>query len=132
MAEAKTRKYIDRLPDIVRGLNNRYLSAIRTSPSGVNVHNEIQIFHRRYDHIYRHQNMTPAFRVGDYCRLRIQKTGAFDKSYTANFDDQIYRISAIRKAPPVLMYQLEDLNGERIEGRWYKELLSHVYAEEPP
>ncbi len=130
MSEARTKKYIDQLPKIVTGLNDRYLPAIGTSPSAVSVRNEIQIFHRRYDHIFRHQKTIPAFHVGDYCRLKLQKTGAFDKSYTANYDDQTFRVRAIRKAPPVLMYQLEDLNGDKIEGRWYKESLSHVYAED--
>ncbi len=127
MTETRSRRYIDQLEALVKGLNDRYLPAIGTSPASVNVQNEIQVFHKRYDHIFRHQQISPAFQVGDYCRLRLQKIGVFDKSYTANFDDQIYRIRAIRKAPPVLMYELEDLNGRQIEGRWYKESLSLVY-----
>ncbi len=130
MSQSHTKRYIDQLPGIVRGLNDRYIPAIGTSPASVNVHNEIGIFHRRYDHIFGHQQTEPAFRVGDHCHLRLQKIGKFDKSYTANFDDQIYRIRAVRKAPPVLVYELEDLNGRQIEGRWYKESLAPMFEEE--
>ncbi len=127
MSHARTKRYVDKLQDIVEGLNDRPVPAIGMTPASVNVRNEIQVFHRRYDHIFRHQDATPTFQVGDYCRLRLQKTGAFDKSYTENFDNQIYRIRAIRKAPPVLVYELEDLNGIHIKGRWYRQSLSHVY-----
>ncbi len=48
----------------------------------------------------------------------------------ANFDDQIYRIWAVRKAPPALVHELEDLNGRQIEGRWYNESLTPVFEEE--
>ncbi len=129
MTEMKTRKYIDQIPAIVEGLNGRYVGSIGTSPDSVTIHNEIGIFHRRYDHIFQHQIPIPAFRVGDYCRLRLQKKETLKKAYTQTFDDQIFRISAIRNAPPVLMYEIEDLEGNKIDGRWYKESLYPIIYE---
>ncbi len=131
MMEFKTKRYIDQLQSIVDGLNNRFLPAIGTAPASVTVQNQLAIFHKRYDHIFRHKLGTPKYRVGDFCRLHLQKRNvAFDKSYMPNFGDEIYRISAIRKAPPVHMYELTDLNGNRISGRWYQQSLTPVYESE--
>ncbi len=73
MSRVRTKRYVDKLQAMVDGLNARHMPAIGTTPASVNVRNEIQIFHRRYDHIFRHQDQTPAFQVRDYCRLRLQK-----------------------------------------------------------
>ncbi len=125
--EYRTKKYMDQLENMVESLNNRYLKAIGCAPNEVTPENEVQIFHRRYDHIF-HHNMEPQkFSIGTYCRIKINKTEAFSKGYTPNFSDEIYQIIGTKKVLPVIRYVLADLDGNRISGSFYAESLYPVY-----
>ncbi len=126
MTEFKTTRYIDQLQAIIDGLNNRFLPVIDTTPASVNIQNELSVFHKRYDQIFRHKLDPPKFRKGDHCRLHLQKKDIFEKAYTANFSKEIYVISAIRTTRPVHIYELSDLNGDRIKGRWDQQSLVPV------
>ena len=64
----------------------------------------------------------PAFKVGDTVKISKYKRKTFDKGYTPNWTEEVFIISEIRPTDPIT-YKIKDLNGEEIEGTFYREEL---------
>ena len=67
--------------------------------------------------------------VGNLVRISRTK-GTFEKGYMANWSEEIFKIISVLKhrKPPV--YEIEDLNGETVDGIFYEEnyqLLTKIY-----
>ena len=128
IAETGKRRYIDKLPALVAGLNGRHLRAIGTSPERVDFHNQFAVFHRRYDNVFKHgQKNSPTLKVGTIVRLRLRKSAPFAKGYAQTFSAETYRIRSTKNAPPTVMYKLEDAHGDPVHGFWYKESLTPAF-----
>ena len=68
----------------------------------------------------------PKFQVGDYVRVP-DKRNIYSKSYTTNWNRELFKIHQINPTNPVT-YGLEDENNEQIEGKYYEqELLRSVF-----
>ena len=68
----------------------------------------------------------PKFHVGDYVRLP-DKRNLYSKSYTTNWNRELFKIHKINPTNPVT-YGLVDENNEQIEGKYYEqELLGSVF-----
>ena len=59
---------------------------------------------------------------GDYVRIYKYKTH-FEKGYKPNWTTEIFRIKRFKPTFPVTTYIVEDLQGEEIQGGFYKEEL---------
>ncbi|KAJ8018950.1 hypothetical protein HOLleu_42760 [Holothuria leucospilota] len=107
-----TLKYIDILPNLVKGYNHSYHRSIKMCPVEVTKDNENQVWRTLYRPGI---NIKASFKykVGD--KVRISKTKLkFEKGYLPNWSEEIFTIVK-RKAKPVPVYKLSDWGGEPIE-----------------
>ena len=112
---------------ITKALNARYLSSINMSPDKVTVYDNHRLFLKRYGGLLHEMQQNPKLKQGDIVRLRLRKTGALAKGYTANFNDELYVIRSVIRAPPTFRYHLVDQKGNEIEGSFYYFELLHVF-----
>ena len=102
--------YYDVLDDVVNKYNNTKHSTIKMKPNDVGDNNK-----RVY--IDEHNKKSARYNVGD--RVRISKfKNIFAKGYTPNWSREIFIINEINDTVPYT-YNLKDLNGEKIIGRFY-------------
>ena len=66
-------------------------------------------------------NKSPKFKVGDHVRISKYKN-IFAKGYMLNWSEEIFVIKKIKNAVP-WTYVINDLNGEKIIGTFYKKEL---------
>ena len=111
--------YYDVLDDIVNEYNNTKHNIIKMKL--------IDVKKRVYKRVYidEHNEKDSRFKVGD--RVRIYKfKNIFAKVYTPNWSKEIFIVDKINDTVPYT-YNLKDLNGEEIIGRFYdKELQTTI------
>ena len=66
-------------------------------------------------------NKKPKFKINDKVRVSLLKN-TFEKSYISNWSEEIFVIYDI-KTSNVHYYFLKDLNGEKLQGRFYEQEL---------
>ena len=102
--------YYDILDDVVNDYSNTKHNTIKMKPKDVGYNNK-----RVY--IDEHNKKDSRFKIGD--RVRISKfKNIFAKGYTPNWSREIFIINKINDTVPYT-YNLKDLNGEEIIGRFY-------------
>ena len=110
MTAAGKKVYYDVLDDVVNEYNNTKHNTIKMKPIVVKSNN-------KRVHIDEHDEKDSRFKVGD--RVRISKfKNIFAKGYTPNWSTEIFIINKINDTVPY-MYNLKDLNGEKIIGSFY-------------
>ena len=117
MTENKTKRYVDVLSDIVKKYNHTIHNSIHKTPYNVyfdNANIELKSIVNN--------EIKPRFKVGDF--VRISKTkDTFEKGYKPNWTLETFRITNIDTNQSPEMYELEDLKGEALTGKFYdKEL----------
>lgn len=120
-------RWIDLIDELCNFYNNRVHSTIKMKPVDVNKTNEKKLFAEVYDfgEPYLHPPVKKTkFRVGDHVRISKYKH-IFEKSYTANFTTEIFRISKIQFTNPET-YLLIDEQSNPIKGGFYKYELQKV------
>ena len=115
----KTLTYMNVLPDLVEDYNNTVHSSIKMSPiEASKKKNELTVWRNLYPDRYKIYNLTPKFSVGDEVRI-TKKKKVFEKGYTTKWQEEIFTIKEILNTNPII-YKLEDLKGEKIEGTFYE------------
>lgn len=113
--------WIDVLQDAVNLYNNRYHRSIKTAPSKVTLANEKLVWERLYS-----SKPRPGKLLEQGQLVRISKIKRmFEKGYLPNYTEEVFKIVAVKKGLPH-RYELEDLLGESIKGRFVAEELSPV------
>lgn len=119
-----TQRYVDVLPRIVEAYNATRHSSIGMAPSEVTLDNAAEAranLQRRYPP--RHSGK-PKFAKDDI--VRISKTkGTFQKGYEANWSEELFKIRRVLARAPIV-YVLEDMDGEEIDGAFYGAELQRV------
>ena len=70
-------------------------------------------------------NKKPKFKVGD--RVRIFKyKNKFEKGYKGYWTKEIFKVVEIKETNPI-MYKIQDLNNENIQGSFYAEELQRSW-----
>jgi len=113
---ANTRRYVDVLDDLLHSYNNTYHRSIGMAPAEVNVHNEQQVRARLYP--LKPKSYKWRYRVGDRVRIVMQRQ-PFRKGYLGDWSEEIFEIVSRLPTTPVT-YELKDLSGEPIKGRFYE------------
>lgn len=115
-------RYIDVLQNLVDSYNNSYNRSIAMKPKSVNEKNILHVYNQLYKGRLSFVKGKAKFSKGDHVRCSKLKRN-FAKGHDNNYTDEIFIISKVYLKNPV-MYQIEDLQGEKIQGRFYeKELL---------
>lgn len=66
-------------------------------------------------------------RIGDYCRISRNSGGPFtNKNFDQNWSEEIFRVVGVDKRDFPIMYNLQDLKGEDIAGKFYKQELQVI------
>lgn len=114
LIENNTERYIDKLNEIVFNYNNKKHRMIKNTPSNVyNGDRSVEVYDKPIS------NIKQKFKVNDYVRIsRIKRT--FEKGFTPNWSEEVFKIIAVDKNDDPVMYQFEDLLGERIAGKFYE------------
>ena len=114
-----TNRYVDVLPDLVKGYNNTRHSSIKMTPvEASREKNELRVWRTLYpDHLER-CDINPEFSVGDKVRISKKKK-TFKKGYTTRWTEEIFTIVEVKPTSPVT-YKIADLNGEEIKGSFYE------------
>lgn len=125
-----THRYLDVLRQLVEGYNATTHSTIKMAPSMVTLENAAAA---RFNMEKARggpprSGAKPRFRVGE--RVRISKAkGAFKKGYEANWTEEVFEIRRVLHRAPIV-YLLEDLEGEEIDGLFYEAELQRVVKDD--
>lgn len=111
-----TRRYVDVLADLLHSYNNTYHRSIGMAPVEVNADNEDVVRARLYP--MKPKSYKWKYAVGDRVRVTMQRQ-AFRKGYLGHWTEEIFEIAARLPTVPVT-YELRDLGGEAIKGRFYE------------
>ena len=112
----KTKRWIDVIDQFVSNYNATPHSAHGMPPQDVSHANQKDVYKR----LYPTQSLRTDCRlkVGDKVRKIIDKT-LFEKGYTTNWSEEIYKINEIRQSNGVCWYYLVSLDNKPVDGIWY-------------
>ena len=68
-------------------------------------------------------NRLPSLKIGEFVRIAKVST-SFSKGCKPQFTDKIFEVVDVKTTIPRVSYELEDLNGEKILGKFYPDELS--------
>ena len=123
LTASNSRRYVDKLQDMVHAYNRSYHRSIKMTPASVVKDNEQMVFNTLYK---TKQDAKIVFRydIGDTVRISKAK-GIFRKGYEQTFTDEYFVISQkISRYPPV--YKLKDYGGDTLQGTFYEQELQKV------
>ena len=119
-------RYVDVLPDLVRGYNHAVLRSIWMRPADVMWENAKTAWHRLYDGMMSRQRAAVArFRVGDALRITKAK-GTFQKGYEQNWTEEVFKVSRVNVNQSPSVYSLVEEDGTPIKGTFYEQELQKV------
>ena len=119
-----TYRYIDVLPELLKGYNSTPHSGIKgRTPISVTDNNNLAVWRESYS-TKRRCNPKFKFSVGDSVRISRDK-GIFEKGYVNSWSEEYFLVDqALPRNPPV--YVLRDLNGEQLKGVFYEPQLQPI------
>ena len=129
LTDRSTMRYIDVLPKLVDSYNNsphRGLGEGQTPKQVHNITNSEEI-KAQFDRMYKRDIQTTGriispLAVGETVRISDNKRNiAFRKGFTVQNTYEIFRIKKVDRSYHPTVYYLEDLQGENIEGLFYRE-----------
>jgi hypothetical protein len=129
MAAEHTWRWIDKLDDVLKAYNASYNRRLKMTPSEAEQkQNESVVAYNTFGKI--HHFIPYQFKVGDV--VRILKNQPFQKSYTGNFSNVLFKIyKREKKVGGVPMYYLKELlTKELIIGGFYAQELKKVKIDE--
>lgn len=107
-ANNDTKDWSRGLPIITKNYNNTFNRIIMMTPNEVNDTNAKEVGQRLRDNYPSYQANTPAYKVGDRVRLRIDKIkDKFSKGYTQNWTNETYKIKKVKLLKGVYTYKVE-------------------------
>ena len=116
----KTKNWIDVLNQVVENYNNTPHRTIGRAPSSVTFQNSGEVYKKMFGDI--NLRVIPKLAKGDKVRLLLEKN-LFDKGYTQNWTQEIYRIKDVRQQAGVVWYKVESLAGDEVPGiKYYYQL----------
>ena len=95
-------KYLDILPEILKKYNNTKHSSIKMTPTDASKKETDQGI--GYSNPYGNMDQLsakPKFKVGDKVRISNYKRKVFDKGYTPNCTEEIFKVDDIQYTNPV-------------------------------
>jgi len=119
---ANTRRYMDVLDDLLYSYNNTFHRSIGMAPVEVGPHNEDEVRTRLYP--TKPKSYRWKYDVNDRVRIAIQRQ-PFRKGYLGDWSEVIFEIASRLPTTPVT-YELRDLAGELIKGRFYEPEIQKV------
>ena len=113
--------YIDKLHNTVNKCNNTYQLTIKMKSIDVKDNTYI-------DYIKDINDKDPKFKTGDHVRISKYKN-IFAKVYIPNWSEEVFLIKLVKNTVPCT-YVINDLNGEKIYGKFYEKELQKTNQQE--
>jgi len=66
------------------------------------------------------------YKVGDFVRISRLSISPFRKNFDQNWSEEVFRIAAIDQSDFPVMYLLQDINDEIIQGKFYHQELQQI------
>ena len=101
------------------------LVKIQREPYETDAEGGLKIHPERRSKIYQRNNEKPKFKVGDRVRIFKYKI-IFKKGYKGYWTKEIFKVVEIKETNPI-MYKIQDLNNENIQGSFYAEELQRSW-----
>ena len=111
MTSVSKNVYIDKLDDIFNKYNNTYHNTIKIKPADVESSTYIDSSNEIND-------KNPTFKIGDFIRTSKYKNISA-KDYTQNWSEEVFVIKKVKNTV-LQTYVINDLNGEKFVGTFYK------------
>lgn len=122
-------RWVEILDDVVEAYNNSFHRTIKMTPSeAYQPKNKMKVFtiqENRINDKKKKEGKKERKNIGDYVRITKYKD-IFEKGYTPNWSEEVFRIFRIHDKYTPVMYSLKDLNGEMLIGKFYNEELQKV------
>ena len=144
--ERQTTRYIGQLQKLVKILNSRSHPILGMAPKNVRPEHTVDLLKKNVPDMLRKWRprktsrkfckKKPKFKKGQTVRISRISKSAFDKGYTQNFTDEIFKVASVsrplrndnKKDTRPITYSLVDGAGEKIIGRFYEpELVAYRY-----
>ena len=110
--------YYDKLDNLVKSYNSTKHSSIKMTPMEASKKkDEGTVYFNLYSDMEPLSNSK--FKVGDKVRISKYKRPVFDKGYTPNWTEELFKVNKIQYINPVT-YELKDLNNVEINGSFYE------------
>jgi hypothetical protein len=117
-------RFVDALPDLVAGYNDRFHTAVGMTPNEVGLANQEDVWLRLYNPLRYFEKASPSLNVGDFVRISKART-AFQRGYTPNWSVELFIVDEVLSTSPTT-YRIRDWNGEKIDGSFYEKELQKV------
>ena len=110
------------LSDLEKRYNNSKHRSIGLTPIQARLDENYMSVLNKLNFPDKRNDIVASFKIGDRVRISTNKDIFEKKTATKNWSKEVFVVDAIKKTVP-LTYILKDLNGEIIEGSFYKEEL---------
>lgn len=125
LTQAKSRRFVHKLPLFERQYNNSFHRTIKATPNQVTLERVPEIQENIYGNKFKQEfGSSLILKVGQKVLIPANKK-LFAKGYDANWDNKVYTIVDVRKTQPTT-YTIKDPNGRIIKGGWYRNELNPV------
>lgn len=126
LTHVNSKRFIHKLGDFERQYNNTFHRTIAMTPSQVKLENVPKVWENIYSKKLTKLRAikTKPLSAGDYVLLPRKKQ-VFNKGYAQTFGDEVFKIKEVKKTLPTT-YKVETLDGNEVEGSFYKQELSKV------
>jgi hypothetical protein len=128
---ANTRRWVDKLPSLMKWYNTRVHSTIKMSPMEASKPKNFSRVNAIINPELKDKsgiNRKPKYAVGDSVRISRTK-GIFEKGYLPNFSREVFTIVEVQvpfsPAEPIV-YKLQNRAGENLQGSFYEQELGSV------
>ena len=123
-----TRKYLDFLPDLVKGYNASVHDATGVAPKNVTMYNDVKIWKKLYSKklfgVPSKNLKKPRLKVGDKVMLsKVRRT--FKKGYLPGWTEEIFIVDRVLNTY-VPSYKIKEYDETPIKGTFYEEELQKV------
>ena len=121
-----TYRWLEVLPKMLETYNNRFHRSIGCKPNEVTVDNEIDVYRKLY---HKKPRWGKKYNVGDFVRIS-RKRHIFDKGYLPQFTEEVFKISKVFKNHRPYRYEIQDMMGEDIGGKFASEELQKTIKDD--
>lgn len=125
MSKRRKKKYIDILETVVETYNNTAHGREYLIPTEVNNLNSEDVWLNRYESHSLPIRSTPKLSVGDYVRVASYR-GSFARGYDEFWTREVFRITKVLFNENPVVYTIEDLMGESVQGTYYEDELQLI------
>lgn len=125
-----TKRYIDKLQDLVQSYNTRRHSSIKMSPYEAEKPTSAFQVRTALSKLRKNIRKKPVqYKVGQKVRIALERR-KFSRGHDPKFSEELFTIYMIKTKLPIPIYYVEDENKEKISGGFYGYELTPVSAEQ--